>query len=171
MQSVNRRHANTFTVSQPVVEASASRHGRLRTWLQSIGIAGVLAAVFSANIFAQTPQLRLGNPQVLSALGSPLWIKIPINITEPTDELTASRFSLGGRPLNAPVPFVDRAELTIERVSGKYFLVVRTRNAIDEPAVGIVIREELPNGARSREFYLLLDPAPLSVAVANLLII
>ena len=167
MQSVNRHHANTFTVFQPVAALLSLRHGRLRTWLQSIGFACVLAAVFSANIFAQTAQLRLGNPQVLSALGSPLWIKIPINITEPTDELTASRFSLGGRPLNAPVPFVDRAELTIERVSGKYFLVVRTRNAIDEPAVGIVIREELPNGARSREFYLLLDPAPLSVAVAD----
>ena len=167
MQSVNRHHANTFTVFQPVAALLSLRHGRLRTWLQSIGFAWVLAAVFSANIFAQTAQLRLGNPQVLSALGSPLWIKIPINLTEPTDELTASRFSLGGRPLNAPVPFVDRAELSMERVSGKYFLVVRTRNAIDEPAVGIVIREELPSGARSREFYLLLDPAPLSVAVSD----
>ncbi len=168
MQSVNRHHANTFAVFQPVAALLSLRHGRLRTWLQSIGFACVLAAaVFSANIFAQTAQLRLGNPQVLSALGSPLWIKIPINLTEPADELTASRFSLGGRPLNAPVPFVDRAELSLERASGKYFLVIRTRNAIDEPAVGIVIREELPSGARSREFYLLLDPAPLTVAVSD----
>ena len=168
MQSVNRRHANIFAAFQPVAASLSLRHGRLRTWLQSIGLGCLLAAaVFSANIFAQTAQLRLGNPQVLSALGSPLWIKIPINVSEPTDELTASSFSLGGRPLNAPVPFVDRAEMTIERVSGKYFLVIRTRNAIDEPAVGIVIREELPRGARSREFYLLLDPAPLSVAASN----
>ena len=168
MQSVNRHHANTFAVFQSVAALLSLRHGRLRTWLQSTGVVCVLAAaVFSANICAQTPQLRLGNPQVLSALGSPLWIKIPINVTEPADELTASRFSLGGRPLNAPVPFVHRAELSLERASGKYFLVIRTRNAIDEPAVGIVIREELPSGTRSREFYLLLDPAPLTVAVVD----
>ena len=123
------------------------------------------AAVCTGNVAAQTSQWRLGNPEVLSSLGSPLWVKIPFTIesAQPGEDLSAARFSLGARPINAPVPFVDRAELTVEQVGNKYALVIRSRNSIDEPAVGIVLRESLPNGVRSREFFLLLDPAPLTV--------
>ncbi len=122
-------------------------------------------SVFSIAISAQTPQLRLGNPQVLSSLGTPLWVRIPIDVADTSEDVTAARFSLGARPLNAPVPFVERAEIGLERQGSKYSLVIRSRTAIDEPAIGIVLREELPNGVRSRQFFLLLDPAPVSTAV------
>ena len=116
---------------------------------------------FATSIHAQTPQLRLGNPVVLSALGSPLWVRIPIETPDTDMDVAAARFSLGLRPPNAPVPFVERAEIGMERQGNNYSLVIRSRQSIDEPAVGIVLREELPNGVRSREFFLLLDPAPL----------
>ena len=125
------------------------------------------ASVFSVAVSAQTPQIRLGNPQVLSSLGSPLWVRIPIDVTEASEDVTAARFSIGARPLNAPVPFVERAEIGLERQGNKYSLVIRSRTAVDEPAVGIVLREELPNGVRSRQFFLLLDPAPVSTAVVT----
>ncbi len=123
------------------------------------------AAVFSVAVGAQTPQIRLGNPQVLSSLGSPLWVRIPIDVTEASEDVTAARFSLGARPLNAPVPFVERAEIGLERQGNKYSLVIRSKTTVDEPAIGIVLREELPNGVRSRQFFLLLDPAPVPTAV------
>ena len=124
-----------------------------------------VASVFSAAINAQVSQLRLGNPLVLSSLGSPLWVRIPIDVAETGEDITAARFSIGARPLNAPVPFVERAEIGLERQGNKYWLVIRSRTAVDEPAIGIVLREELPNGVRSRQFFLLLDPAPVSTAV------
>ena len=161
MQSVNRHRVNIPAAFWRTVAVSPSR----LQWLQAHGIAFIFAAgIFSGNISAQTPQLRLGTPEVLSSLGSPLWVKIPIDVTEPGEDVAASRFSLGARPLNAPVPFVDRAEISLERLSNKYFLVIRSRDSINEPAVGIVLREALASGVRSREFFLLLDPAPLSVA-------
>ncbi len=123
------------------------------------------ASVFSGAVTAQGSQLRLGNPQVLSSLGSPLWVRIPVDVAETGEDVTAARFSIGARPLNAPVPFVERAEIGLERQGNKYSLVIRSRTAVDEPAIGIVLREELPNGVRSRQFFLLLDPAPLSTAV------
>jgi hypothetical protein len=134
-----------------------------------VSACAMAAAVCAGSSHAQPAPLRLGNPEVLSSLGSPLWVKFPITIdpTEPSADIAASRFSLGVRPLNAPVPFVERAEITVERAGDKYALLIRSRASIDEPAVGIVLREALPNGVRSREFFLFLDPAPLVAATAT----
>ncbi len=76
--------------------------------------------------------------------------------------MSTSRFMLGARPLNASMPFLESAEVGFERVGNDYFLVIRSRQSIDEPAIGLVIREQIPNGVRSREFMLLLDPPPLA---------
>ena len=164
--SALRRH-DISPASCSRVVAPAYPHPRSKpSSLRATGLALMLAtAVCTGNVAAQTSQWRLGNPEVLSSLGSPLWVKIPFTIesAQPGEDLSAARFSLGARPINAPVPFVDRAELTVEQVGNKYALVIRSRNSIDEPAVGIVLRESLPNGVRSREFFLLLDPAPLTV--------
>lgn len=161
-----KRHGKKMR--SPVTRAgAASRSGPLSLRANGMAIL-VAAAIFSGTGAAQAAPLRLGSPQVLSSLGNPLWVKIPIGVdgAEPGADIDAARFSLGAPPLNAPVPFVDRAEITLESVGNKYSLIIRSRNAIDEPAIGIVLRESLPNGIRSREFFLLLDPAPLSVAVS-----
>ncbi|MEO8383970.1 MAG: hypothetical protein ABI583_01910 [Betaproteobacteria bacterium] len=120
-------------------------------------------AICQGSVFGQTPRLRLGTPQVLSPLGSPLQVRVPIDVSGVVEPVSSSRFSLGTRPPNAAVPFIERAEITVESIGDSVELVIRTRNAIEEPAIGIVVREQLPNGVRSREFYLLLDPPSLVV--------
>lgn len=117
------------------------------------------SALFAQN--AETTYSRLGVPEVHSALGSPLWVKIPVDVLDPATEIDASAFSLGTKPVNAGIPFLETAEISFERQGTRYFLVIRSRQRIDELAIGIVIRERLQNGVRSREFNLLLDPYPL----------
>ncbi len=124
----------------------------------------IAAAICSGVVCAQSPRLRLGAPQVLSSLGSQLLVKIPIDAAESGDALPSARFSLGAMPPNAVLPFIERAEITLEKQGEQYTLVIRSRDAINEPAVGIVIREELPGGARSRELFLLLDPSSRATA-------
>ena len=83
---------------------SIGLHSRLLSFFNVNGAALVLAAVVCAgNVGAQTSQFRLGNPEVLSSLGSPLWVKIPVTIesAQSSEDLTAARFSLGARPANA----------------------------------------------------------------------
>ncbi len=119
------------------------------------------AALLTAlNGFTQESHSRLGVPAIHSSLGSPLWVKIPIEATDSTEEINTSRFSLGYKPASAAIPFVENAEISFERVGSQYFVVIRSRQAVDEPAVGIVVRERLPHGVRSREFIVLLDPPP-----------
>lgn len=55
-------------------------------------VAALLSAVSG---YTQESHTRLGAPAVHSSLGSPLWVKIPIVVTDPTEEVNTSRFSLG----------------------------------------------------------------------------
>ncbi|MEQ1519336.1 MAG: hypothetical protein ABL931_22910, partial [Usitatibacteraceae bacterium] len=106
-------------------QGAAARRSLVPACRASAMTLALAASIFSLNVvaqspqFSQKPQLRLGNPQVLSTLGSPLLVKIPITVegTEGTPaslELETSRFSLGVPPANAPVPFVERADITLE---------------------------------------------------------
>ena len=124
-------------------------------------------AIFHGTVSAQTPRLKMGTPRVLSPLGSPLQVRIPIDLSSVDDSVSSSRFSLGARPPNAAVTFIERADVSVESVGDSAELVIRTRVAIEEPAVGIVIREQLPNGVRSREYFLLLDPPSLAVSPSS----
>ncbi|MCY7387614.1 MAG: hypothetical protein LH481_06055, partial [Burkholderiales bacterium] len=136
---------------------------RLIVCIVRILLFGALLAGVSATFAqgAQTAYSRLGTPEVLSPLGSPLWVKIPVEVTDTNAEIAASSFSLGARPVNAGIPFLENAEISFERRDTKYFLVIRSRQPIEELAIGVIVRERLMNGVRSREFMLLLDPPPL----------
>jgi uncharacterized coiled-coil protein SlyX len=114
---------------------------------------------------AQT-HARLGDPDVRSTIGSPLHVRIPVEPGTPGEEVPASRFAIGLRPLNASIPFIDTGELGLEKIGERYFIVIRSRSAIGEPIVGLVIRERLPGGIRSREFTLLVDPPAASQPVS-----
>lgn len=124
----------------------------------------VAALAGSQTLYAQSTHLRLGAPEVQSSLGNPLWVRIPIDVTNTAEEVSATRFSLGSRPGNAAIPFLEAGEVTFERAGSQYYMVIRSRQSVDEPAIGLVIREQLPNGVRSREFIVLLDPPPLANA-------
>lgn len=114
----------------------------------------------------ETSYSRLGVPEIHSPLGSPLWVKIPVESSDSAAEFAASRFSLGPRPLNAEIPFVENAEISVERRGNKNFLVIRSRQPVDDLAFGLVVREQLLKGVRSRVFTLLLDPPILFDATA-----
>lgn len=153
-------HAHRVASPAPVNSRFASRvtsRGALRIAML------VAALVGSPASYAQNTHSRLGMPEVLSLLGSPLWVKIPIEATDATEEVTPSRFTMGTRPTNAGIPFLENAEISFERLDKKYFLVIRSRLPVNEPAIGIVIREQVQHGVRSREFSLLLDPPPAGV--------
>ncbi len=131
--------------------------------LRATRVAVLIAALFSSGYgLAQTAHSRLGIPEVQSSLGNPLWVRIPIEPTVPGEDVSTSRFMLGTRPVNSALPFLESGEVGFERVGDKYFLVIRSRQSIDEPAIGLVIREQIPNGIRSREFTLLLDPPTMA---------
>lgn len=111
---------------------------------------------------AQSSHVRLGEPELRSALGSPLVVRFPIEASDTNEEILASRFSLGSSPSGSGIPYLQAAEVALERVGTKYFLIVRSRQAIGEPVIGLVLRERLPSGTRSREITLFLDPPVLS---------
>jgi hypothetical protein len=141
-----------------------ARVSRPQQFLVLLATALVSSAAQSQN--AQTTYSRMGQPTVLSAFGRPLLVKIPLEVTSQAIDSSASNFSLGARPQNADLPYLETGEITLERQGEKYFLVIRSRQAVDELAIGIVVREQLQNGVRSREFTILLDPAPIFEAAA-----
>ena len=139
-------------------------------WVPRVVVACALSAVLTASL-AQTPEPepvaspRLGVPEVLSPMGSPLWIRIPVDAAEAAINAAWTSFALGPRPTNAAIPFIENAEISFERQGDKHFLVIRSRQPVNELAVGLVIREQLIRGVRSREFTVLLDPPVLFDAV------
>ncbi len=139
---------------------------RLHGWVARIAVACALSAGLTASL-AQTvapepiTSPRLGAPEVLSPMGFPLLIRIPVDATEAAINAAGSSFALGPRPANAGIPFIENAEISLERQGDKHFLVIRSRLPVNELAVGLVIREQLIRGVRSREFTVLLDPPVL----------
>ena len=155
-------HRQTTKIRSKTVRSDSvptGSSGRSRVSRIALVVAVLLGTV---DTLAQTAHSRLGTPEVQSSLGSPLWVKIPIQATEAGEDVSASRFMLGARPLNSALPFLESGEIGFERVGDKYFLAIRSRQSIDEPVIGLVIREQIPNGVRSREFTLLLDPPSLA---------
>lgn len=130
-------------------------------------IALLVGSLLAAPLAFAQSHSRFGTPELYSPLGSPLLVRIPVEAGEAGDDLTLpQRYRLGSAPTGAGVPFLENAEITLERNGREFFIVVRSRQAVLEPAVGIVIREQLASGSRSREFVLLPDPPNLFVARA-----
>ena len=130
-------------------------------------IALLVGSLLAAPLAFAQSHSRFGAPELYSPLGSPLLVRIPVEASEAGDDLTLpQRYRMGSAPVGAGVPFLENAEITLERNGREFFLVVRSRQAVMEPAVGIVIREQLAAGSRSREFVLLPDPPNMFVAKA-----
>ena len=143
---------------------------RLRGWVARSAVVCAFSAGLTASL-AQTIEPepitspRLGAPEVLSPMGFPLWIRIPVDATEAAISAAGASFALGPRPANAGIPFIENAEISFERQGDQHFLVIRSRQPVNELAVGLVIREQLIRGVRSREFTVLLDPPALFDAI------
>ena len=152
------------------VPNTADARVRPNGWVLRIGLACGLSAFLSATL-AQTAEPepmashQLGVPEVLSPMGNPLWIRIPVDVKEAAISATGANFALGPRPANAGIPFIENAEISYERQGDKNYLMIRSRQPVNELAVGLVIREQLIRGVRSREFTVLLDPPVLFDAI------
>ena len=102
----------------------AGAMARPNGWAPRVAAACALSAVLTASL-AQTPEPeliaspRLGVPEVLSPMGSPLWIRIPVDATEAAISAAGTSFALGPRPANAGIPFIDNAEISFERQGDK----------------------------------------------------
>ena len=131
----------------------------------SHALLGLLLASATVHVPALAAHVKLGEPEVRSTIGSPLWVRIPVEPESLRDEIPAQRFSLAPGPAQSGIPFIERAEVGLEQVGGRYFLSIRTRTGVGEPVIGLVIRERLPEGTRSREFTLFIDPPQVGDAV------
>jgi hypothetical protein len=119
--------------------------------------AAVALALFPHASFA----LMLGEPEVRSALGRALDVRIPVsgNGADAADEAC---FALLADP--AAVNPLARAQLTVEQQGGRTYLRVRSTEAMVEPATTLRVRAACPpaSGVLVREYGILLDPVPAS---------
>ena len=98
--------------------------------------------------------VTLGNAAVLSALGQPLRVSIPL-VAAPGEALAADCFRVV-RPA-AEGPAIVTAKVSLERPAAAPRLIVSTSDAINEPAVGLGVQGGCGSTAR-RDYLLLLDP-------------
>ena len=111
----------------------------------------VAAAVGSSSAHA----VSLGNATVLSALGQPLRVTIPLHAAA-GERLAADCFTIA-RPA-AEGPAVVTAKVSLERATAVPRLLVTTRDAINEPAISLAVQVGC-GGAARRDYVLLLDPS------------
>jgi len=144
--------------------ASAPRiAGRRRKILLHIARAALLLVVGFAPLAASA--LSLGDLQVRSYLGRALDARIALGGTDAA-ALEDDCFAIVP-PSRSGIPAIERGELKLERAGDATVLRVRTAAALGEPAMMLAIRASCPGqqGMVLREYPVLLDPAPVAVAL------
>ncbi|MEP7069548.1 MAG: hypothetical protein ABI789_09920 [Usitatibacter sp.] len=100
--------------------------------------------------------LALGEPQVRSALGENLDVRIPVTIGK-GESIEPSCFMLSGEPASA-MPRLTTARLSLERSAQGTYLRIRTAISVSEPALVVGIIAACRGVAEyRREYTLLLD--------------
>lgn len=111
------------------------------------------------------PSARYGDPQVLSALGEPLDVRIPL-LGDDGAMAAEARYALGHADTRLGLPIVRNANIRVVKDAGGWALRVRSAIVNDEPALALVIQEKMASGTLSRVMPLLFDPAA-SIAPAE----
>ncbi|MDX2218304.1 MAG: hypothetical protein SF172_04710 [Burkholderiales bacterium] len=115
-------------------------------------------AIESSARSAPPPSTRYGEPQVLSALGEPLDVRIPL-LDDDAAIAAEARYSLGHADTRLGLPIVRNANIRVVKDAGGWALRVKSAIINDEPALALVIQEKLASGTLSRALPLLFDPA------------
>ncbi len=97
----------------------------------------------------------LGEPEILSALGQPLQMRIPLQADASAD-LSPQCLHLLGSPQDA-LPTLTAARLSIEENGKDRILRIDSLNPINEPILRVIVDAGCGEHLR-REFTLLLDP-------------
>lgn len=133
----------------------------------------LLATAISLSLASYAPTalpLGLGTAQVQSQIGEPLLAEIPILDGESKYDANEILVRQVRGALAEQLGFDLAAEsvgyyLKIVERNGDLFLLVRSRKVMSEPFVSVLVEVEWPNGKLYRDYNLLLDLAPLPVAV------
>jgi pilus assembly protein FimV len=118
----------------------------------------VAAAVAMALAATEAGALALGEPEVRSALGESLDLRVPVTIAA-GESIEPSCFSLL-RDSGGDVPRIENARVSVERSVSGTFLRLRSANAVTEPAMqlGIAASCKGQSGEYKRDYALLFDP-------------
>ncbi len=128
-----------------------------------------LALAFASSLAFVAPPalaLSLGEPQVRSALGEPLDLRIAVKIDK-GESIEPSCFTLSPDP-NASVPRLTSARVSLERSAQGTYLRIRSDGYVNEPALSLGVVAACPGqfAEYHREYSLLVDPrkgaAPVS---------
>jgi hypothetical protein len=138
------------------VPIQLSRRSRAR-------VSAVALAVLATFTAGPAAALSLGNPDVVSFLGQPLHLRVPVAF-DPADGSAQQCVHLIGQP-GGDVPSLTVARVDIERGPTGSVLRVTTSQPIDEPVLRVALEIGCTQRMR-REFTLLIDP-PVAYAGRN----
>jgi pilus assembly protein FimV len=135
-----------------------------------------LLACFAIGSSAPAFAISLGDMEIASSLGEVLDASVALAPGQ-GESITRECFSLG-RGAGSAAPFVTRASLALETVSGGTRLHIRSTAPIGETAITLRVNAACPRGASpvSRDYVVLLDPksgrgpqivAPVAVAARS----
>jgi hypothetical protein len=120
-----------------------------------------LTALWAAALVLVAPAtgaIALGDPEVRSALGEPLDLRIPVTIGS-GESIEPSCFTLARQPA-ADVPRLTGARVSLQRSAAGSYLRIESGTSINEPALVLGIIAACPGqaGEYKREYSVLLDP-------------
>lgn len=101
----------------------------------------------------------LGEPEVSSALGQPLKMRVPLQPDTDVD-LSPQCLRLLGSPRD-PIPTLTAARLTLEEAGSNRYLHIDSLNPVNEPVLRVVVDAGCVRHVQ-REFSILLDPPAAS---------
>ena len=126
--------------------------------LARLALVGALAA---SAPFARA--LDFGEPQLRSALGEPLDLRVPL-AAAPGEAIDSRCLDAG--PATGALPGIRGAVVTLEGPAAARIARVRTAERVDEPAVALQLRSGCPGAGAlsSRDFNVLLEPRATGIA-------
>jgi hypothetical protein len=160
---MDRSNRGTREAFSARIASAPPAAGRRRKILLHIARAALLVVVGFAPLAASA--ISLGDLEVRSYLGRALDARIALGGADVAG-LEDDCFAIVP-PSRSGIPAIERGTLKLERAGDATVLRVRTASALDEPALMLGIRASCPGhpGMVLREYPVLLDPAPVAVAL------
>ncbi len=120
-----------------------------------------LALLCAASLALAAPQalaLALGEPEVRSALGESLDVRIPVTIDK-GESIEPACFTLAPDP-GAALPRLATARVSLERSAQGTYLRIRSQSYVNEPALSLTVVAACPGqfAEYRRDYSLLVDP-------------
>lgn len=133
-----------------------NRQRSAHPWPRPHRIAAVALAVSLALVDTEALALGFGEPQVASALGQPLRMRIPLHVDGDL-EVTSQCVRLIGASAGDTLPTLSQARLTIEEHGAERALRIDSLLPVSEPILRVTVEGGCLQRVR-REFVILLDP-------------